>query len=882
LIGRTLSHFKITAKLGEGGMGEVYRATDTKLGREVAIKVLPPAFTEDAERLARFEREAKVLASLNQPNIAGIFQIEEADGQQVLVMELVEGHDLAERLERGPLGVDEASMIALQVVQGLEAAHERGVVHRDLKPANIKVTADGQVKILDFGLAKAREESPEGGSLSMSPTLTAQMTQAGVILGTAAYMSPEQAKGRPADKRTDIWSFGVVLWEMLTGRRLFAGDSVSDTLAAVLRDDIDKTELPNDTPASLRYLLDRCLDRNPKTRLRDIGEARVVLEGTTNARLSEHGLEPPAEGLSWKVAIPAGIVIAGLVAFATWVLVSRSSPDPQGPAVIRVAIPMPIDRRLPSLAEFPKIDISTDGRTIAYTAFENTTQAIYLQNLDSFEATRVPGSEGGSGPALSPDGRWIAFFIAETLYKIPIDGGRAEKVADRTVWDRDAVWISDDTIIMGGGGAASYGGGLLAVSASGGKLEPVTEPGPGETHDAPTRLSDGSVLFAIRGDGGNSIGRFWPKTGQWKALSIPGDKAWWLEGGFLIVAGSISLEAYPFDLASGQVTGEPIDILPEAGVDTLAISPNGTASYISQVTGGGGTVVAVDDQGVATSLPIGNGSFRWPRVSPDGERLVIGLRDRNETEERLWVYELDSGRRTSVGPGPCGGRGEPIWSPDGLQLVTSSWGGHCGLLIQRADGSQPPTILFATDFDPWPTDWSRDGKQIVFYGNSTEDDNQSIWLLDLGAEPSAHLAVGGAGPQRLASFSPDGKWLAYASRESGRTEIYVQPLPELNRRWTVSKAGGIDPKWAPDGREIYYRHQDGIYAVPVETEPEFRPGTPRLLFSGPYSHDPNGDQSWDVLPDGRFVLVLPDANEQRDLRLVVHLADEVKRRLEEN
>jgi Tol biopolymer transport system component len=880
LIGQTLSHFRITAKLGEGGMGEVYRAQDTKLGREVAIKVLPAAFTEDAERLARFEREAKVLASLSHPNIAGIYQLENIEGQLLLIMELVEGQDLAERLEGGAIGVEEASAIALQLAQGLEAAHERGVIHRDLKPANIKVTADGQVKILDFGLAKAWEEPPEEGSLSMSPTLTAQMTQAGVILGTAAYMSPEQAKGQSADKRADIWSFGVVLWEMLTGRRLFAGDSVSDTLAAVLRDDIDAAELPGDTPTPLRGLLRRCLDRNPKSRLRDIGEARVVLEGPTDIRLTERESEDRKGVLPWKVAIPAAFVIAVLSGLLTWVANSLLAPDHGAQAVVRIAIPMPTGRRLPSPAEFPRVDISADGRTIAYAAFEEATPAIYLQSMDSFEVTKVQGTEGGSGPMLSPDGEWIAFFMAETLYKVPIEGGRAQQIADRTVWDRDAVWIQNDMIIMGGGGAAdSFDGGLLSVSAKGGSVQPVSQPGPGEIHVAPTRLPDGSVLFGIRNEKGNHLGRFWPDARTWEDLSIPGEKAWWLEGGFLIVAKSSSFEAYRFDLASGEVMGQPIDVLPGAGEDTLAISSMGTAVYIGHVVGGGGTVVAVDDQGAATPLPIGAGAYRWPRASPDGTRLAIGLRDVAENDERLWVYELGSGRRTSLGPGPCGNlRTEPIWSPDSLQLVTSG-GGDCGLLIQRADGSQPPTVLFKPDFAPWPTDWSRDGKQIVFYGNSSGDDNQSIWLLDLEPEASARPVIGGAGPQRLASFSPDGRWLAYASQESGRTEVYAQPLPELDQRWTISAAGGMDPKWAPDGNEIYYRHEDGVYAVTVETQPEFRPGTPRLLFSGPFSHDPNGDQSWDILPDGRFVLILPDEQARRDLRVVIHLAEEIQRKL---
>ena len=427
MIGQTLSHFKITAKLGEGGMGEVYRAEDTKLGREVAIKVLPGAFTEDVERLARFEREAKVLASLSHPNIAGIFQIEESDGQQLLVMEFVEGPDLAERLEHGPLGIEEASAIALQLAQGLEAAHERGVIHRDLKPANIKVTSDGQVKILDFGLAKAWEESPEDGSLSMSPTLTAQMTQEGVILGTAAYMSPEQAKGQPADKRADIWSFGVVLWEMLTGRRLFAGESVSDTLAAVLRDNIEAAELPDDTPTSLHGLLRRCLDRDPRSRLRDIGEARLILERPTDTRITELDSEDRTAGLSWKIAIPAGVVIALLGGFLTWIATSQSAPDDGVPEVVRIAIPMPTGRRLPSPAEFPRVDISADGRAIAYAAFEEATPAIYLQSMDSFEVTKVHGTEGGSGPMLSPDGEWIAFFIAETLYKVPIEEAEPDR-----------------------------------------------------------------------------------------------------------------------------------------------------------------------------------------------------------------------------------------------------------------------------------------------------------------------------------------------------------------------------------------------------------------------------------------------------------------------
>jgi len=526
--------------------------------------------------------------------------------------------------------------------------------------------------------------------------------------------------------------------------------------------------------------------------------------------------------------------------------------------------------------------VSADGETFAYAALEGREARIYLQRLDAFEPAVVEGSDGASGPFFSPDGRWLGFFLSEALYRIPVEGGARQLIADLTVWDRDAVWHADGTIYLGGEASSSGERGLRSVPATGGAVRQLTETAAGErAHDSPTVLPDGSVLFSVlREDGGDHLAVYRPGTGEVEYLSIPGQKGWWLDDGYLVVASSDSIQAYRFDPAAHRTLGDPVLLLSNVERDHLAVDAGGTLAHITRADGGA-TVVAVDREGVATTLIDEAAQYRWPRISPDGRYLAVGARAADDSERlsRIQVHDLASGRRTELGARD-GLNTEPVWSPDGRQVVMASevLG---ALVIQRADGSRPQTVLHQPSFAPWPTDWSPNGRHLLFYGGSDEDGSNAIWVLEMGEVPEATLAVGGEGVQRLAVFSPDGNWVAYSASASGRPEVFLAPFPELDRRWTLSgPEGGADPQWSPDGSEVYYRHGDGIYAVAVDAADELTLGAPELVLSGPYAPDPNGDQSWDVMPDGRFILILPQGREQRELRVTLGLATELDELLE--
>ena len=712
--GSRLGPYAILAPLGAGGMGEVYRAHDTTLNRDIAIKVLPAAFAQDRERVARFRREAQVLASLNHPNVAGIYGLEERDGEVALALEFVDGEDLAERLGRGgAIPADQAVSIARQIAEGLEAAHERGIVHRDLKPANVKLTTGGGVKILDFGLAKAFEGDVSEAS-AHAPTLTRNMTHAGLILGTAAYMSPEQARGTALDKRTDIWAFGVVLFEMLTGRLLFDGGTVSDIIAGVLRQEIDLAALPLGTPAGLRTLLARCLERDPKQRLRDIGEARVLLSGRLDAPAGPAPAPTGYAGSRWWRLLPWALAAA---AIAAGVLVPRrpaATTGSYGSTTQRFTVAGPEKAAggsyLMDLNEVPVV--APDGKTLVIPLASSEGHALFLRRLDRFELTPVEG--GGRRPFFSPDGRSLAFARGQEIWKMDLAERQPSLVGrvSENVWDFNvAAWHPDGRLLIPGAR------GLWSLPATGGEAT-LLVPAPKQAKEQFTRVSvlgDGRILLSIEA----------PESARVEVLSADGTGRRIVASGFdqgtvvddvLIARHSGQWRATRFDLERLTLVGPPVSLTDVPAQSLLARSLawiDGERSLLREL-------VWVSRSGVATPTGIPPGYLSWPRLSPDGTRVAMAVlmdhpnRPRAVAgERRLGVLDFRTRARSGLD-----GFGEPVWSADGLRVVTSLGGQpYAGLAEQVADGSRPMTTLFTVDGgDAWPTSISRDGEWLVYYG----------------------------------------------------------------------------------------------------------------------------------------------------------------------
>jgi len=876
MTGESIAHYRMGAKLGAGGMGEVYRATDTKLNRDVAVKVLPEAFASDRERMARFQREAQVLASLSHPAIASIFGLEESGGRRALVMELVEGEDLSMRLARGPIPLEEALRYALAIAEGLEAAHERGVIHRDLKPANIKLTPDGRVKILDFGLAKALEGSPATTSSdpSQSPTLSLAATQAGIILGTAAYMSPEQASGRAADKRADVWSFGVVLFEMLTGRRLFEGETVSHTLADVLRADVAWDRLPAGTPAPILRLLRRCLERDAKRRLRDIGEARIVIEeqlaGLTSASMA--GAVPaaaaapprPASRLPWALAAGALVAAAGFLAL--W-LMGGTAAEP-----MRMHVDVKIDDEQLFTQLGSAIELSPDASRVAYV----TDTALVIRSLDQLTGTHlVDGARGSTAPYhpfFSPDGQWIAYVTTSELMKVPVSGGTPLKLCgvDRS---RGGTWAPDDTIIF----APSPNTGLFRVQASGGEPRPLTtlDEGSGEaTHRWPQVLPDGkTVLFTshtqVTGNFDDaSIDVVNLDSGERKRVHTGGAFARYVPSGHLVYINRGTLFAVPFDLGRLETTGNPAPVVQnvtsnvEEGAAQFTFAGNGLMAYVR-----GGPliprypIVWVDRDGRSSKLLEEEGTYANPRLSPDGTKLALTvLRDGNWD---IWVYDLERQVSTRLTFDESSDS-EQVWSPDGRSLIYSSaHEGSDSLYQKAADGSGEAVQVGKFRSPMWASSWSADGRYVLF---TTTSPNYDVGLLEVG-KPEPSLLLNGPFGELDAAISPDGQWVAYTSDESGRSEIYIRSFEPGGGRWQVSDAGGGYPRWSGTGRELFYRTDEGIMVASIESAGgSLRTGRPRQLFTGPFRGGTGGTTvggstfaDYEVSRDGQRFVMFPIA-----------------------
>jgi eukaryotic-like serine/threonine-protein kinase len=864
-IGTTIGAYQVIAKLGEGGMGEVYRARDAKLNREVALKVLPEAFRLEPDRLARFKREAQVLASLNHSHIAAIYGFEDSnpstDGQtavHALVLELVEGPTLADRIARGPIPLDEAVPIARQVAEALEAAHEQGIVHRDLKPANVKVRPDGTVKVLDFGLAKALEPAAAiGGDATASPTITSPaMTQMGIILGTAAYMSPEQAKGRHADKRSDVWAFGALLYEMLSGRRAFAGDDISDTIAAVLRQDVDWTALPASTPADVRRLIGRCLERDARRRLRDIGEARIVLEDPDVRRrdAGDAAARAPSRPL-WRRAIPIAAAALGgaLLAAGTVWLLTRPAP----PSVVRTIVTTSGSTALALSGTDRDVAITPDGSRIVYRG----TNQLLVRAINQLEPTVLGGLGAPRSVFVSPDGQWIGFFDGTTIKKVAITGGPPVTIARiESAGFGGATWGPDGTIIFATGAPAT---GLRRVSAAGGEPTVLTKPDRerGERdHRRPEFLpGGGAVLFTIQPFEGDTdrIAVLDLRSGTSKVLIDGGSDAHYVPTGHLVFGVEGTLRAVAFDLGRLAVVGTPAPVLDAVmatgtGAFQVALAANGSLVYVPGTDGGRRqSVVSVDRQGRVSPLPgLPPDAYRDVRVSPDGARLALA------TEADVWTYDVVRATRSRLTTDPASDR-SPLWTPDGKRIIFRSTRARYPELFWRlADGTGRDEHLLARAkdlLDLYPSGWSADGRRLLF----TEVPLQGRCAIgQMVIERPSDANVLGESCTSHPAVSPNGGWMAYRSNVSGQNEVYVERYPQLGNRQQISTGGGHVPIWSRDGSELFFTSLDGrqMLAVTVQPGSTLVAGRPQVLFETAIAVSISG-RSYDVTPEGRFLII---------------------------
>ncbi|MFN7988547.1 MAG: protein kinase [Thermoanaerobaculia bacterium] len=901
-VGSRLGAYEVTAPLGEGGMGVVWRATDSKLKRDVAIKVLPEAFAADAERLARFEREAQVLAQLQHPNIASIYGLEESNGARALVMELVPGEDLSERLKRGPIPLDEALAVARQIAEALEEAHEKGIVHRDLKPANVKLTPDGKVKVLDFGLAKAMETAPGSASaadlarsptLMNSPTMTAARgTQLGVILGTAAYMAPEQARGQAVDKRTDIWSFGVVLSEMLTGKGLFRGETVTDVLASVVREPISWDALPPDTPAAVRALLRRCLERDPKVRMRDVGEARIAL---AQASVPRADAPPPVRAAgntasrgTWPVVLAAAAAAAVVTFGLTRGLVSPGAPT--GTRSARVSIALPEGYELGS-SQLNPVAVSRDGARIAWVGLSDGRNRIFVRSLDALEATALEGTEGGDGPFFSPDGRWIGFFAGSKLRKIAVGGAALQELADATS-HRGGDWGDDGYIYY----APTNISGLWRVPEGGGAATEVTQlnAAAGEiSHRWPHRVAGSdTLLYSVWTGPGDDEHHVAVQTlGEKGHLLIVkgGDAPRYAAGpGLLLYTHRGQLFTVPWRPSRPDLGGavpvaaaeEPNDGIGNEGCGNYAVSDDGTLAYV----GGGRSwtalrLVWIDRAGSLAALPLPERAYENVAISPDGSRAVVQIR---EGVTRLWIYDFARGTLTPIGPG-TGSSQAPLWTPDGTRVIyRGTRQGMRNLYWIPVDGSGDEERLTSkAGVIQTPTSVSSDARVLLFDQNGpAEPGGVGAWVLPLDGDRTPHRLFPLPATGRDAQISPDGRWVAYEAIVSSRPEIFVAPLSGSGERRLVSTEGGTEPLWSRDGRELFFQSGTRLMGVTVTPGATFSASVPRVVHEGRFFRTINGNTSFSITRDGaRFLRIQPVSPEPaiRRIELVLDWFPGLKR-----
>ncbi len=851
--GTRLGPYEIVGPIGAGGMGEVYRARDTRLNREVAVKVLPDLFADDPERLARFTREAQALAALNHPNIATIHGFEEGAGVSALVMEVVEGDTLAERLRAGALPLPEATRIALQIADALEAAHEKGIVHRDLKPANIKITPDGRVKVLDFGLAKMLAPDAEPASPMNSPTVMAA-TAGGSILGTAAYMSPEQARGKTVDKRTDVWAFGCVLYEMLTGLQVFGGDTITDIVAAVVKNEPEWTALPADTPPAIRRLLKRCLAKDARERLHDIGDARLDIAEAqsepTQAPVVASPMSHTRSSRAWPIAAAVAALTAIALAWPAVLHLRETAPD---------APEMRLEIATPTTSDPFSFAVSPDGRRLVFVATGDGRPRLWLRALDTASAQLLAGTEEGSLPFWSPDGRSIGFFGGGKLRRLDLNGGPPQALAD-AAGGRGGTWGRDGVILF----APVAGGGIVRVPAAGGEAVPVTRPTTGQAnHHFPHFLPDGrQFLFFAQGtnerigvylgalDGGEPVRL---TAAESAPAFLPPDWVLWVRQGALV--------ARRIDLPRRALTGEAVTLADPVGFDgalatgAFAVSAAGLVAYraggtsrrqLTWVDRTGrvlGTIGAADDE-----------ALQYPELAPDGRRVAV---DRTVKGNRdVWVFDVSRGVPTRL-TFDASQDMWPTWTPDGQTIVFRSTRTGGGDFYQKpASGAGNERALFTSPDTKYPLEWSPDGR-FLLYRSDDPKTGSDLWIFPRDG-PTPKPFVQTPFVEAQGEFSPDGRWVTYCSNESGRMEIYVVPFPGPGGKWQVSTAGGQMPRWRRDGREVFYMSPDSkLMAAPIHANgATLEVGIPVALFPMHLAMVSlsSARQQYDVASDRRFLL----------------------------
>ena len=859
--GTHLGPYEIISAIGAGGMGEVYRAHDPKLGRDVAIKVLPEVFANDAQRMARFQREAKVLASLDHPNIASIYGLEDSGGTRALVMQLVEGPTLADRIKAGPIPVDESVRIAKQIADALEYAHERGIIHRDLKPANVKVTNDDAVKVLDFGLAKALEGDPLSLDISTSPTISRMATMQGVLLGTAAYMSPEQAKAKSVDRRADIWAFGCVLYEILTGKQTFTGETVTDTLASVIKEEPDWSQLPAGTPMRVRVLLQRCLQKDPKQRLRDIGDARIsldeILSGAPDlTSVADQTPVAPTQLFRFKISVPERMALA-----ASGVLA-----------------------------------LSPDGRQLAFAAAgADGVVRLWIRSLDSLEVRPLLGTESAAFPPFfwSPDSRYVAFDAGGKLKKIDVSVCLPQTVCDTAGLVVGGSWNRDGVIIFGSSTA-----GLMRVPSNGGSASPLTtlNSSRGEVrHVLPSFLPDGRHFIYVRSSNkpenyGIYIGSLDAAPEEQDSKPLLGTKfgAAYVPSpgagpGQLLFVRDGKLFAQPFDARRLELSGEPISVAEQVATFLDGALFSASANGILVYRGGGshgGQLTWFDRRGKRLGTVGVPGAYLTVALSLDGTRAAVSRLDANPA---LWLVDLSRGTAARFTFGSSAAL-LGTWSPDSTRIIFAS-GSTMDLYQKSASGVRDAELLLETNEPKWPMNCSQDGRFLLYTTMNPKTTKRDLWLLPLEGEKTPFPLLSTEFNHRNGQLSPDGRWLAYTSDESGRDEVYVRTFsPESSGaasdegKWLLSTHGGSEPQWRGDGKELYYLAPDrNVMAVECVTTPVFVAGPPKALFAAPQS-TATFPYGWDVTPDGkRFLFSAQEEQKEAPFTVVLNWTSLLKK-----
>ena len=852
--GTKLGDYEVQALLGSGGMGEVFRARDERLGRDVAIKVLPQSLALDSERLRRFEQEAQAAAALNHPNILAVFQMGSYEGSPYLVSELLEGETLRECLKAGPVTVRKAVDYAIQIARGLAAAHDKGIVHRDLKPENLFVTRDGRVKILDFGLAKLVQAQQ-----SDQATATLIDTQVGTVMGTAGYMAPEQVRGQAVDRRADIFAFGAILYEMLVGKRAFQGNTAADTMGAILKEDPPSlADFVTNLPPVLQRIIHRCLEKSPELRFQSASDLAFAMEAISG---SAEGNAITAGRRSiplWMLAGSAALLLITMIAVILW---RKPSPEVGPSSPVRFAIGLAgedtIGEHLGS-----SVALSPDGKQIAYVVNHGAERSIYVRSLDRLESVPVAGTEGGSGPFFSPDGDWIGFIADGKLKKVPVSGGRAAALCDVAVLT-GASWGAGDTIVY----TPNFNVGLFAISAGGGTPRRLTTPDAtqGEFHFLPDFLPGGKEVIFTIWSGSASIDQsrlavLSLDSGKWRVIMENGWSGRYAPGHLVFVRGT-GLMTVPFDWKKFRTLGPAVSVADGVWRDLyggsahIAVSQSGSLAYIpASVAAAQRSLVWVSRSGERQLVSNVRNPYTAPRLSPDGRLLAMWMA--TEFVANVWIYDLarDTLSRLTFGADDH----TAAWSPDGKMLAfESSRSGTHQLYIQPADGTGNPTQVTTGANEHYVCDWSPDGRYLAYVEWSLAS-GANLWTIEVGAQAHEQPRPLATTPftEKQAAFSPDGRWIAFTSDESGQSEVYVQPFPGPGPKRQISSGGGQEPAWSHSGQELFYRTLGRMSTVAVrENDGELMAERPKPLFQGLFHYTPTFSRTYDVAPDGRFLMV---------------------------